>query len=494
MSGPDGRTIRESARAPLSRSVYNVGSLTEGRPKVRITRRLALASLCTLGIACGGKTERAQPPPKAQSPGDTKPNAKPGTELELVYDVDLDKAVDDKAVELRRDLEAELVDAKVAGSVKLSAAHLGAVTLEVADRAARAKVAAYVARTYRETAAARPCDASDGPNAICVEITAAYAGAVRKAALGQAIQTIRQRFEAGHFENAKVVARGEQIVIDLPGLDPEQVDAAKSLVARGGKLELLVVDDGSAYMRQLFAHVGADGAAGVPTDAAARTAGIRADVDMWRTGDGSPQHVDYYLVASDREEMVTVAEARRLGCWIPTSAEHDGNVRCTTTGRSRIERYVSELARQDPKFELPRDRQLAFERISPDPSSKDQRPRWRSYYVERVAALTGNDVENATAALDPTNRWGVLLDFNRKGARALADLTARIVGKKLAIVLDGVIASAPIITGPINGGRAAIAMGGSDPAAQKRDATELATVLETGSLPAPLREASSQMK
>ena len=84
----------------------------------------------------------------------------------------------------------------------------------------------------------------------------------------------------------------------------------------------------------------------------------------------------------------------------------------------------------------------------------------------------------------------MLLDFNRSGSRIFGDLTAQIVGKKLATILDDRVKSAPIINGAIRGGRASITMGGRDAQRQENERNELVNVLKSGSLPAPLREES----
>jgi preprotein translocase subunit SecD len=80
----------------------------------------------------------------------------------------------------------------------------------------------------------------------------------------------------------------------------------------------------------------------------------------------------------------------------------------------------------------------------------------------------------------------VLLDFNRFGGRVFGDLTSGMVGKKLATILDDKVRSAPVINGPIRGGRAEITLGGGDVNRQEHEREELVNVLRTGSLPAPL--------
>ena len=146
---------------------------------------------------------------------------------------------------------------------------------------------------------------------------------------------------------------------------------------------------------------------------------------------------------------------------------------------------MHELAHNDPSFAPPDDRALAYERIEPPPEAKDRRTYWRTYYVERAAALTGAAIADASVIHKPN--LGVMLEFDRDGAHAFGELTTRIVGKKLATVLDGTVHSAPIINGPIRGGRASITLGSR---ADERTAKELALVLRTGALPGPMIEAS----
>ena len=120
--------------------------------------------------------------------------------------------------------------------------------------------------------------------------------------------------------------------------------------------------------------------------------------------------------------------------------------------------------------------------------------KWRSYYLERATSLTGAAIEDAHAATDPAaNDWPIVkVELTRKGARDFDDLTTRIAGKKLATIVDGSITSAPVVLGPIHGGRLWIAMGGSDRAAAQRAAEGLAVVLRTGALPSPLVLATMQ--
>src|SRR5664280_2655283 len=69
------------------------------------------------------------------------------------------------------------------------------------------------------------------------------------------------------------------------------------------------------------------------------------------------------------------------------------------------------------------------------------------------ATVVGTDVKGATARLDPagTNQWQVGVTFTGSGQKKFTDLTAATVGKQVAIVLDGVVISAPVIQNTIPG-------------------------------------------
>ena len=101
--------------------------------------------------------------------------------------------------------------------------------------------------------------------------------------------------------------------------------------------------------------------------------------------------------------------------------------------------------------------------------------------VERDAMLTGEDVSDARPAFDSMNQSYVALNFNSRGATVFERVTAENVGKRMAIVLDGKVYSAPVIRERIGGGRASIS--GSFTTSEAQD---LAIVLRAGSLPAPV--------
>ncbi len=101
--------------------------------------------------------------------------------------------------------------------------------------------------------------------------------------------------------------------------------------------------------------------------------------------------------------------------------------------------------------------------------------------VDKDPVLTGEDVVDARPGFDQMNEAYVSLNFNNRGATVFERITGENVGRRMAIVLDGKIYSAPNINERIAGGRASIS--GSFTTAEAQD---LALVLRAGSLPAPV--------
>lgn len=103
--------------------------------------------------------------------------------------------------------------------------------------------------------------------------------------------------------------------------------------------------------------------------------------------------------------------------------------------------------------------------------------------LERDAVLTGEALENADVRFD-TSEFGqpyVGLEFNSEGAKRFAQITADNVGRRLAIVLDGKVQSAPRIKEKIPSGEGIISGRFTLEKAQ-----DLALVLRVGALPAPM--------
>jgi protein-export membrane protein SecD len=104
----------------------------------------------------------------------------------------------------------------------------------------------------------------------------------------------------------------------------------------------------------------------------------------------------------------------------------------------------------------------------------------RELSIERDVIVEGSDLTSAEGGFEPqTGEPVVNFGFNVAGAQAFGAATTNNVGRLFAIVLDGVVISAPRINTPIQGGRGFIE-GNFTP----ESARDLSTLLRSGSLPA----------
>jgi len=103
--------------------------------------------------------------------------------------------------------------------------------------------------------------------------------------------------------------------------------------------------------------------------------------------------------------------------------------------------------------------------------------------VEKKVVLKGDTIVDATTEFSQTgfNQPYVSIEFNNKGGALFSAITAENIGKRLAIVLDGTVYSAPVIREKIPSGRAQITGSFS-----VQESSDLAIVLRAGALPAPV--------
>lgn len=221
-----------------------------------------------------------------------------------------------------------------------------------------------------------------------------------------------------------------RLLLELPGLTEDAVPAVTEMLVAGGLQMKEVVETG--YAQQI-----------------GERAGVQLEVDHWRPDVGGAAHANWYLRAYTTEELDRAFAAAVARGWA-----------------------------------LPEGHELAYERVEPYPGAADPRPYWRSYELASEVLIDGSMIASAIGSYDPnTNRPLVLLEFTEAGAQRFCDVTARIVGKKLATLLGGRVRSAPIINGQICGGRVSITMGGNDPASQERERDALVAVLSQTALP-----------
>ena len=129
---------------------------------------------------------------------------------------------------------------------------------------------------------------------------------------------------------------------------------------------------------------------------------------------------------------------------------------------------------------LPEGDEVLYQRIV---DKETGRTRQIPFLVKRRAAITGQYLRDARVEIETRfNRPYVSLTFNDQGAKIFDRVTGENVGRRLAIILDDNVYSAPVIQERIPGGRAQITG-----LFTTQEATDLAIVLRAGALPAPVK-------
>ena len=129
---------------------------------------------------------------------------------------------------------------------------------------------------------------------------------------------------------------------------------------------------------------------------------------------------------------------------------------------------------------IPEDTEILFEKkVNRETGAVRKLP----ILLKKQAALTGDLLSDAKVSID--SRFSepyVSLSFNTAGAKLFEDVTAANVKKRLAIILDNTVYSAPVIQERIAGGNAQITGNFT-----MEEAKDLSIVLKAGALPAPMK-------
>ncbi len=142
---------------------------------------------------------------------------------------------------------------------------------------------------------------------------------------------------------------------------------------------------------------------------------------------------------------------------------------------------VNELLKPD----LPEGYELAFEKIMNKVTNEIQQT--IPYVVESSSKLGGDDLADASVQIDQQkNEPYVAISFQSSGAKRFEELTGANIGKRMAVILDGNVYTAPVIQAKIGGGHAQITLGNGNFEKLMREARDIALVLRAGALPVQL--------
>jgi protein-export membrane protein SecD len=280
-------------------------------------------------------------------------------------------------------------------------------------------------------------------------------------AVNRTIEVLRNRVdEFGVSEPVIQKEGGARIVVQLPGL--QDIERAKRLIGSTARLDFrLVRSDNSvrnAVQRVDQALAGESAADSSATDASDALSDSVASDDIFAAAADAPA-------------------TRGLSGLIGPFWEQVGGYPVSLANEQRVTDLLA-----DPMVQrvMPRDAEFLWgvENLTLQGGAQAK----VLYLVENEVSLAGEEISKAVVTPDQDRPplLQVSLTLTRRGGLRFANVTGENVDRKLAIVLDGKVRSAPNITSRIAGGRASISGGFSN----DQEARDLAVMLRAGALPA----------
>ncbi len=283
-----------------------------------------------------------------------------------------------------------------------------------------------------------------------IEVVLEPAEEVEDDRLDQAIEVIRNRVDALGVAEPDIARQGDLIIVQLPGV--ADADRARELIGQTAELQFRpVAGDGQVVGQLPYDDQGAALAQILVGAAASEDPSVDPASDPGEAAGPAVPPVD-----EDEAAATTAAPATTVA---PAPAVTPADVI---------------TPREDDEPEVPV--------VLPDPDDQ-------FLYVLEPSELGGTAVDDAQATLDPQSpgSWVVNMNLTSERSADFDALAAANLGRQVAVVLDGLVYSAPVIQQPTFDGSATISG-----AFTESEAKDLALVLRFGSLPVELEEATTR--
>jgi preprotein translocase subunit SecD len=296
-------------------------------------------------------------------------------------------------------------------------------------------------------------------------------------AVDRAIETVRNRVDQyGVSEPSIQKQGGRRIIVELPGVKDE--NDVRQLINSTALLEFRMMKDPQISYK-VMESVDKYLTGKLETDTTTETATSiekgkkpekRKDALSELTGNAAAPE-------SDTSKEAQFAREHPFFMYVKPDQRGSGEGYVAEKDKDRVVRL---LERPEVQRLIPAD--LEFLWSAKVQSFKDEQKYYLLYPVKKTPELTGNVITNAQASVDPEdNRSIVNMEMNSEGARDWARITGANIGKRVAIIMDKGVFSAPVVQAKITGGRSRIT--GMDSPAEAR---LLEIVLKAGALPAPV--------
>ncbi|MBE8222167.1 MAG: protein translocase subunit SecD [Bdellovibrionales bacterium] len=273
---------------------------------------------------------------------------------------------------------------------------------------------------------------SEQPNSLELAYYEASLNIYRKQVIEQSIEVVRNRIDAFGVAEPQITAQGkDRILIQLPGV--ENADQAKELIHRTATLHF------------------------------------------------RPVHEDISL--DKLQKWFSEAEVKNK-----FSLGTEKSIRLSKNSKIKLLKYRNYIKKINKvlAYKLPKNTKLIFQK---PPNAKTLEAGRIPFLIKINNDLNGSYLETATVGYGEYGKPQVNFRFNIQGQKRFAKMTADNIQKRVAIVLDDIVQSAPVIQEEINSPTARISLGSSSNVQETlREANFLATALRAGALPVPLEQ------
>ena len=285
-------------------------------------------------------------------------------------------------------------------------------------------------------------------------------------ALNRAKEIIRNRIDQYGVAEPVITTQGSRkIIIELPGVSDE--NRVRNLLKGTAKLEFRLLREPEVMVRTLDrinSYLVQNGTAVQTTPAADSSAATPATPASLPIAAKPAAPVNMQPSAKPLYDVIGVFQNGTA-----YTAEHS-------------KEYVSSLLhRSDIQALLPQDSELLIA-AKPD-MGKNGEKLYSIFLVRKAPELTGGVITEAKATFGSQGvQPEVLMSMNSEGTSKWARITGANIGKRIAIVLDGAVYSAPVVQSKIPSGNSVI-----NGIESLEEAKDLEIVLKAGALPAPVR-------
>lgn len=312
-------------------------------------------------------------------------------------------------------------------------------------------------------------------------------------AIDRSLQILRNRIDQFGISEPNFQKRGDRrIIVELPGI--QEIERAKELIGKTAQLEftmLLDNDIAEKTLREIDETVKKSRPDSSLITSELDSSSTLTETDQDTTEEKVIRAEDLFGSASsssDTAEAASDTSALQVNQqlfadnpFLALLANLGGDVAVLEANRFAVERI---LAQPDVQQVIPSDAEFLWS----DKSIPFQGENfWQLFLVKKEPGITGRYLTDANVQIgsgdfQTAGQAVVQFEMNSEGARIFARLTAANINKRMAIVLDDNVFSAPVIRGKIPRGSGVI-----ENIPEMEEAQEIAIVLRAGALPAPVQ-------